>query len=44
MKKMPLYFLICHVKPYYMDEIYDELAQISRDYIGILKDGQVIIL
>jgi ribonuclease BN (tRNA processing enzyme) len=44
MKNMPLRFCITHTKPYYMDEIYNELAQISTEYIEILRDGQEIIL
>ncbi len=44
MKNLPLRFFITHSKPSHMDEIYDELAAISRDYIEILKDGEVIYL
>ena len=28
----------------YMEEIHEELAEISREYIEILQDGQVIFL
>lgn len=44
MKNLPLRFLISHSKPFYMDEIYDELAEISKEYIEILQDGQIIFL
>ena len=44
MKNLPLRFFISHSKPLYMEEIYDELAEISREYIEILQDGQVIFL
>jgi len=44
MKNLPLRFFISHSKPYYMEEIYDELAAISTDYIKILEDGQIINL
>jgi ribonuclease BN (tRNA processing enzyme) len=44
MKNLPLRFLISHSKPSHMEEIYDELAEISKDYIEILQDGQVIFL
>jgi cAMP phosphodiesterase len=44
MKKLPLRFYISHSKPSYMDEIYDELAEISTEYIEILQDGQIIFV
>ena len=44
MKNLPLRFFISHSKPYYMEEIYDELAEISREYIEILRDGEVVFL
>jgi ribonuclease BN (tRNA processing enzyme) len=44
MKNMPLRFFISHIKPYYMEEICNELAEISREHIEILKDGQQIVL
>ena len=44
MKNLPLRFFISHSKPSHMEEIYDELAEISREYIEILHDGQVIFL
>jgi len=44
MRNLPLRFFISHSKPSHMEEIYDELAEISREYIEILRDGQVIFL
>ncbi len=44
MKNLPLRFFITHSKPSHMEEIYDELAEISREYIEILQDGQIIFL
>ncbi len=44
MKNLPLRFFISHSKPSHIEEIYDELAAISREYIEILRDGQVIFL
>ena len=44
MKNLPLRFLISHSKPLFKEEIYDELAEISREYIEILKDGQEIFI
>ena len=44
MKNLPLRFFISHSKPSYMEEIYEELARISREYIEILQDGQIIFL
>ena len=44
MKNLPLRFFISHSKPSYMDEIYNELAEISREYIEILQDGQILFL
>jgi cAMP phosphodiesterase len=44
MKNLPLRFFISHSKPSYMEEICDELSEISREYIEILQDGQIIFL
>ena len=44
MKNLPRRFFIAHPKPSYMEEIYDELAGISKEFIEILQDGQVIFL
>jgi len=44
MKNLPLIFFISHSKPLFMEEIYDELTGISREYIEVLHDGQVIFL
>jgi hypothetical protein len=44
MKNLPLRFLITHSKPLFKEEIYDELAEISKEYIEILQDGQIIFL
>jgi ribonuclease BN (tRNA processing enzyme) len=44
MKNLPLRFFISHSKPSHKDEIYEELAEISREYIEILQDGQIIFL
>lgn len=44
MKNLPLRFFISHSKPTYMEEIHDELEDISREYIEILQDGQIIFL
>jgi len=44
MRKTPLRFFITHSKPYFMEEIFDDLSQIDRDSIEILRDGQVIFL
>ncbi|UCG38767.1 MAG: 3',5'-cyclic-nucleotide phosphodiesterase [bacterium] len=44
MRNLPLRFFISHSKPSHMEEIYEELAQISREYIEVLQDGQVIFL
>ncbi len=44
MKNIPLRFLISHSKPSHMEEIYNELTEISREYIEILQDGQIIFL
>jgi ribonuclease BN (tRNA processing enzyme) len=44
MKNLPLRFFISHSKPSHMEEIYDELAEISSEYIEILQDGQTIFL
>jgi len=44
MKNLPLRFFISHSKPSHMEEIHEELAEISQQYIEILQDGQVIFL
>jgi cAMP phosphodiesterase len=44
MKKLPLRFFISHSKPSHMEEIFDELAGISKEFIEILQDGQVIFI
>jgi len=44
MKNISLRFLIYHSKPSHMEEINDELTEISREYIEILQDGQIIFL
>jgi cAMP phosphodiesterase len=44
MKNLPLRFFISHSKPSHLEEIYSELAEISKKYIEVLQDGQVIFL
>ncbi len=44
MKKLPLRFFISHSKPSFMEEIYEELGEISKEHIEILHDGQIIFL
>ncbi|MDF1527028.1 MAG: 3',5'-cyclic-nucleotide phosphodiesterase [bacterium] len=44
MKNLPLRFFISHSKPSHMEEINNELAEMSREHIEILQNGQVIIL
>lgn len=42
MKNPPERFLISHSKPFYLDEIAEELGRIDMDGIEILQDSQVI--
>jgi len=44
MKNLPQRFFISHFKPSHKEQIFDELARISSEYIEILQDGQTIFL
>lgn len=44
MKKTPLRFLVSHVKPYYMEEIVQELCRIDASKVEIMRDGEVFFL